>query len=111
MTRLPRALGDWPGADFAASLKAELAGLGRAALPLEQCIESGSYVGEAPIEVSVLQASDAGDAIAAKLGVFFTEIVASCGCGAEPMEQNGYCELLLRIDKATGQAGFALIDA
>ena len=109
MPQLPNALHDWQTPEFAGSLKHAIEALGAGTLPLEQGIEQGCYVGDQPITAMVLQAVDAGDAIEAKVGIFFTEIVASCGCGAEPMEQNAYCELRVRIDKATAEAGFAVI--
>lgn len=109
MPKLPHALRDWNTTAFAPTLKGEIERLDMGALPLGQGIEQGSYVGSQPITAMVLQSADAGDAIEAKVGVFFTEIVASCGCGAEPMEQNAYCELRVRIDKATAEAAFAVI--
>ncbi|NWG87097.1 MAG: glucosamine--fructose-6-phosphate aminotransferase [Hydrogenophilaceae bacterium] len=109
MAHLPNALHAWQTADFARALKAEIEHLGAALLPLERAINQGSYVGDAPLTVTVLQSADAGDAIEARLGVFFTEIVASCGCGGEPMEQNAYCEMQARIAKATAEAAFVVI--
>ena len=101
----------WPGAAFAQTLKREIEGLPPAALSLERCITPGSYVGDAPLTVTVLHSAEAGTAIEAKIGVFFTEIVASCGCGAEPMEQNAYCEMRVCIDQASAEAAFASIKA
>ncbi len=108
--RLPQSLHAWPTPGFARSLKRGIEALGAGALPLEQAIEPGSRVGGGPITVTVLRAADAGDAIVARVGVFFAETVGSCGCGAEPMEQNACCVMRVRIDKATAEAAFAVVD-
>ena len=109
MPRLPDALRTWPGNNFPDVLKREIERLGATALPLAQATTPSSYLTNAPISVSVRQVTDTGTAIEANLGIFFTEIAASCGCGAEPMEHPGYCELRVRIDKATAEATFTPI--
>ena len=109
MPQLSDALRAWQTAAFEPTLKAAIARLGASALPLARAVEPGSYVGDAPVGVTFQRAADAGDAIEARLGLFFTEIVASCGCGAEPMARNAYCQLRVRIAKATAEASFALI--
>jgi hypothetical protein len=110
MTRLPEALRAWPSETFKATLKAEIEALGPRGLPLDRAIGQSCYLGDDPVTVSVQQCEDSGDAIAARVAVFFTEILASCGCGGEPMEQNGHCELGVRIDKATAETVIELLD-
>lgn len=109
MPRLPDTLRAWPGDNFPDVLKREIEQLGATGLPLAQATTPSSYLANAPISVNVRQVTDTGTAIEANLGVFFTEIAASCGCGAEPMEQHGYCELRVRIDKVTAEATFTPI--
>lgn len=110
MSTLPDALAAWPSDAFKATLKREIEALGPRALPLDQALGQSCYLGDAPVTVTVQQAEDAGAAVHARIGVFFTEIMASCGCGGEPMEQNGYCEIALRLDKSTAAAEFTLLD-
>lgn len=109
MPQLPQALRAWQTASFAQALKHEIEGLAPASLPLAGCVTPGSHVGDAPIAATVQHSSETDDAIEAKIGVFFTEIIASCGCGAEPMALNAYCEMRVRIAKATAEAAFSSI--
>ncbi len=94
-------------ADFARALKSALEALSPHELPLQRAIAPSSYVGDAAIEVSVLRA-ECG-VLEAKVGVFFTEIAASCGCGDEPMVQNAYCELQVRLEAGSGDASFEVL--
>lgn len=110
MTALPEVLAAWPGPDFKTRLKAGLEGLGAWGLPLQGALDQGCYLSDAPVTVSVYQAEEAEGAIEARAAVFFTEIMASCGCGGEPMEQNGHCEIRVRIDPGTGEARIDLLD-
>lgn len=55
----------------------------------------------------VLGASDDPGFIHARVGVFFTGIIAGCSCADDPTPvdtQNEYCELRLTIAKATAEA-------
>lgn len=108
--RLPAALEAWDGGDavFAAALKRELTALPAGSLPLDRGTSQGGYVDEHGLLVSVLDAHDDGGALRARIGVFFTEIVASCGCGDEPMAIPAYCELDVRIDRRTAAAAFTI---
>jgi len=96
----------WGSADFPATLKREIEALAAGSLPLDGCVTPSSYLDDSRISVSVMQSSETQDAIATRIGVFFTEIVASCGCGGEPTEENGYCLLKVHIDKSTAAATF-----
>ncbi len=109
MPEFPDALRCWPSDAFARTLKAEIEALSPNALPLGKAVTQGSHVGDDPIVASVLQVADQREVIEVRLGVFFTEIVASCGCGADPMEQSAYCEMFVRIDKATAEGRFEVL--
>jgi hypothetical protein len=102
------ALRAWPSAGFAATLKREIEALDSGSLPLAAAAGQGRYVDDASITASVLRVDEAEGAIEAAVGVFFTAVVGSCGCGDEPYAENAYCELRVRIDRATGEAEFAL---
>lgn len=103
MLHLPEAARAWGSPAFAAALKAELAGRG-GELPLQQAARATSAVTDDRIEALLLDASEDGGRIRAKVGVFFSGIVAGCSCAddptpVEPVQE--YCELLLSIDRAT----------
>ncbi|HKJ76159.1 MAG TPA: glucosamine--fructose-6-phosphate aminotransferase [Gammaproteobacteria bacterium] len=110
MPRFPCAARAWPDAGFAQALKAEIENAPSGTLPLQQAVTQGGYVDDGAITATVIQSADAGDAVEAKVGVFFTEVVASCGCGEEPMPTNAYCVLGFRIDKETGAASVSVLD-
>ena len=109
MPKLPNSLRDWRTDNFALSLKSEIGKLHPGALPLDQGVSQGGYVDASDVTVTVLHAAEDDGSIRAKVGVFFTEIVASCGCGDEPMPTNAYCEIQVRIAKASAEAEFILI--
>ena len=108
VTSLHNSLRAWNTATFAATLRAEILGLGAAALPLHEAAAAGS-VDAGDIELTVLGSTDSATEIHVNVGVFFTEIIAGCSCGDEPSTNNAYCELQVSIDKSTGLARFALI--
>lgn len=104
MLHLPEAAKAWGTPAFAAALKAELSGRG-SELPLQQAVCATSAVTDDRIEALLLDASEDGGRIHAKVGIFFSGIVAGCSCAddptpVEPVQE--YCELLLSIDAATG---------
>ena len=107
MTKLPNALRTWNTDAFARTLKGEIEDLCTNTLPLDQGTSQGGNVDDSDIEVMVLNAVDANIVVQAKIGVLFTEIVASyCGCPIETIELNAYCEMHVSINKATAEAEF-----
>lgn len=109
MAQLPNALRAWRSDAFSQTLKSEIERLPPGSLPLDKGVAQGGYVDDSRITALVLHAAEAGGAIQARVGVFFTEIVANCGCGDDPMAQNAYCELRIVIDKASAEAGFQVV--
>ena len=109
MARFAAALRAWNGPDFASALKSDIRSLASGVLPLHAAVTRGGYVDDGNLEVTVLGSDDHGSAIEARVGVFFTEIVINCGCGDDPMEENAYCEMRIRIDKATAAAAFTVL--
>lgn len=91
------------------TLKHELENLPAGTLPLDQGTSHGGYVDDSDISVNVINAQQLENSIQAKVGVFFTEIIAGCSCGDDPVAENAYCELLVSIDKTTSSAEFVLI--
>ncbi len=106
---LPESVADWRKTSFTHTLKRELERLGPGGLPLQQGSSRGGPVDDRDIEVSVIRVADNADAIHARVGIFFSEIIAGCSCGDEPMAQNAYCELRVAIDKATAEVAFEVV--
>jgi hypothetical protein len=101
MPKFLNSLRAWKSDDFARILKSEIENLERGALPLEKGVSQGGVVDASELAVTVFGAADNGAAIQANVGVFFTEIVGGCSCGDEPVANDAYCEMQIRIDKAT----------
>ena len=111
MIELAASLRTWKTLAFAGVLRDEFAALPNGSLPLDKGISQGGFVDDSNLAVSVFNSSEQAGSIEVDIGVFFIEIVASCGCGDEPMPVNAYCEMRVRIDKASGQAEFTISDA
>lgn len=112
MIRLPESLRAWNTPTFDAVLKGELERQARE-LPLQQALAATSVALDDAVSVMVLGAADEGGVIRARVGVFFSGVVAGCGCADDPTPvepQNEYCELRLLIDKATGEAAASVAD-
>lgn len=99
--KLPETLAAWHTDLFEQTLKRELLSLQSCQLPLEKCVSQGSYVDQRDIALSLFSANDAGQELLLNVGIFFTEVVASCGCGEDPMSVSAFCKLQVRIDKTT----------
>lgn len=107
MFHLPRSLAAWPSPDFAATLKQELEQLDPAALPLQAGLSSSSYVQGDCFSVMVIGTTGDAESITAKIGIFYEGIVAGCNCADDPTPveaQSEYCEVEVKIDKATAKA-------
>jgi len=94
---------------FAQTLQKEIRGLKSGSLPLHKATSQGGHVNDSNISVTVLAAKDLGNTISIKAGVFFSEVVAGCNCGEEPMEHSAYCEMQITIDKNTADALFEIV--
>jgi hypothetical protein len=84
-------------------LKKELESGTGAALPLHKGANEGGYCDASNLEVTILSLEQNAQVIRAMIGVFFTEVVANCSCGDEPLEKPAYCEMLLNIDRTTAE--------
>ena len=108
MLKLDAALRAWRTPGFAQILREEIVALPKGSLPLEQGVSQGGFVDDSDLAISVFGSSEQAHSIQVNIGVHFTEIVASCGCGDEPMPVNAYCDMQVCIDKASGAASFTL---
>ena len=107
--RFPNSLATWQSEGFAKTLKLEIEGLGARVLPLDEGVSQGGRVADDGIAAVVLRSTSEGNSILADVGVFFTEVVAGCSCGAEPESINVFREMRIRIDRATARAEISLI--
>jgi hypothetical protein len=101
--QLPTARAAWDTPAFQAELKRELESRA-AALPLQQGVAHGGVADASNLAVSVFSAREDDAAIHAEVGVFFSEIVAGCSCGDDPMDLHAYCVMRVSIDKASAHA-------
>jgi len=111
MIRLPLSLSDWNTPEFGQTLKQELEQLDPNALPLQEALALSSHVTDEKISVRVIRVADDGDRILAKIGVFYSGIIAGCSCADDPTPiepQNEYCEMLLSIDKLSAETSVEL---
>jgi hypothetical protein len=109
MTKLPKALLAWNTDKFDLTLRDELQELSTGTLPLVQATTQGGHIDDRHMTIIFLHATDVGIAIQATIGVFFTEIVPSCGCPIEPIEEERYCEMQIMIEKFSSMVKFVLI--
>jgi hypothetical protein len=110
--RLPQALGAWGTPAFKAVLKGELEQLDPQAFPLQEGLSLSSYALYDKISAVVIAASDTADQIQIKAGIFYAGVIAGCSCADDPTPvepQIEYCEVMIDIDKGTGEATVSLL--
>ena len=106
MSKLLDVLQQWHSSAFNAALKQQLEALPEGSLPLENGLTRCGIVDDSHISVTVINARQVENGVEARIGVFFTEIVAGCVCGEDPTAENAYLELRVTIDQITGDAHF-----
>ena len=102
MIRLAKSLSAWGTDDFNSILKSELEQLRAGELPLQEGLLYGSYGKDDKIGIMILGVAEEADTIQARVGIFYTSIIAGCNCADDPTpvdEQNEYCEALVVINK------------
>ncbi|KPK55897.1 MAG: hypothetical protein AMS22_02895 [Thiotrichales bacterium SG8_50] len=107
MIRLTHALSAWGTPDFQAALQAELQQLSVEQLPLQQGLATSGYALDGDMRAMILSVSDDETFIHARVGIFYTGVVAGCSCADDPTpinENNEYCEIEFAIHKATAEA-------
>ena len=110
MVTMPRALEAWGGEGFKQTLKEELETFRRDVLPLDQAIEQGNRVYDNDLGVTVMRVNDDEEAIYARVGVFFAEVISCVSCGEGDPIDEAYCEMQVRIDKKSAEASFELVE-
>lgn len=108
---LPEAVAAWGRADFAAVLATEVQRQVQA-LPLQQALGGSSAVADEPVQIMLMSSEADADRIRAKVGVFFSGVIAGCNCADDPTpvsSQPEYCELEIAIDRRHGDATVRLL--
>ena len=111
--RLPASTAAWGTPAFAATLKSELEHLPPGQLPLQQGLSSTSVALEDDVQIMVIRADEEAGAIHAKVGVFYTGILAGCSCANDPTPvepQAEYSEMQIAIDKTTAEATVSIAE-
>lgn len=107
MTILSASVNAWGTAAFTPALRAELERLRSDVLPIAHAIDSGNRLDDSDLGIIVNEVSDDETHIHAKVGVFFNQIVECFTCrGGDGMCDEAYGELLVSIDKTSGEARF-----
>ena len=112
MTRLSKALSAWGTQDFNDILKQEIEQLDVENLPLQHGLSTGSYAMDNNLRVMILSVSEQANCIRAKVGIFYTGVIAGCSCADDPTpidEQNEYCEVQVDINKNTADTTVILL--
>lgn len=114
MICLPESLSAWGSPDFTSVLKDEIGRLDAAHLPLQQALTGSSHALDGTHSAMVISVSDMPDCIRARVGIFYSGILAGCSCADDPTPvepQNEYCEVLVSIRKSTAEASITLVAA
>lgn len=112
MISLTKTLNAWGTAAFKERLKEEIEGLDAGDLPLQQGLSRGSYSDDKNLSVMIIGVSDEPKMIRVRVGVFYTAIIAGCGCADDPSPVDDlaeYCEVQFDIDKTTAETTVTLL--
>ena len=113
MIILSHALHNFSTTNFNSALKAEIENIDKNLLPLQQGLSLSSYLGPSQFKAIILSISEEDNDIHAKVGIFYTGIIAGCSCSDDPTpvdEQNEYCELQFIISKKDAKTKVKLLD-
>lgn len=113
MIRFNRALSAWGTAEFNNVLKQEIEQLPIDQLPLQQGLSTSSYAINNNLKAMIIGVSEEASVIRAKVGLFYSGIIAGCSCADDPTpveENNEYCEIQIDIDKYTAEATISFLD-
>ena len=114
MIHLKKAHMDWGTTRFNETLKAEIEQLKASQLPLQAGLSQSSYVSDEPFRVMVIGATETASHIRVRAGIFYSGVIAGCNCADDPTPveaQTEYCEVMLDIDRESGETTVALADA
>jgi hypothetical protein len=109
---LRRTLSAWNTDSFEETFKHEVEALDAGLLPLQQGLSGTSAVTDDPFKVMLIGATDAGECIRVKAGIFYKGILGGCSCADDPTPleaQPEYCEMWFEIDKRSGATRAELV--
>ena len=109
MVNLSQLLSHYGQDSFKDALRAALKALPEGELPVQKCSMRGGNIDHDSLSISVLSVSDDEQNILAKISVFFNEVSAGGSCGFDPATESGYGEMLVRIDKDSGDTEFEVV--
>lgn len=112
MPKLANSLRAWGTPDFKDVLKNEIEQLDASQLPLQQGLTIGSYALDNKLDVIVIGTAEAEGRLRAKVGIFYTSIIAGCSCADDPTpvdENNEYCVMQVDINPTTAEAALTLV--
>jgi hypothetical protein len=111
MLQLTQTLKAWGTPACKDTLKAEFEALDAGQLPLQQGLAQSSYVSDDPFRVMIISLGERDGTLLAKLGIFYSGIIAGCNCADDPtpVDTNPeYCVIEIGIDKGNGEATLSL---
>ena len=112
MINLNKIITEWGTPTFADSLKLEVQNMNVDQLPLQKGLSASNIALDDNIKAIILNSLDSENIIVAKVGIFYTGVVAGCNCSDDPSPvdvQNEYCEVQLDINKTSGDTTVTLL--
>ena len=111
--RLTESVRAWGTPGFNGVLKRVIEQLGSDLMPLHQALSVGSHVLEGSLSAMVIAAVEAEGSIRARVGIFYSSILAGCACADDPTpvsENSEYCVVQLDIDTVNAIETVTLLD-
>ena len=111
MLQLTKTLKAWGTPTCKDTLKAEIEALDAEQLPLQQGLAQSSYVSDEPFRAMVISVGEQDGRPQAKLGIFYSGVIAGCNCADDPTPVDTtpeYCVIEVDIDQASGEASVSL---
>lgn len=113
MIRLDAAIAAWGSPDFKNVLQAELMRADALTAPMQQGLARGSLALAAGAELLLLQRLEDADTLTVKAGICYLSTIPGCACENDPTpmgELPEYIELLISIDRRSGEATIRLLE-
>ena len=112
MVRLPKSLASRGTPAFEKTFKSELRTVDPQLLPLQQGLTHSNHALADDLAFVLLNHMEEEGELLVKVGIFYKGIIAGCSCADDPTpvdEITEYCELLVHIDRESGEAQFELL--
>lgn len=79
-------------------------------LPLHHGCLQGGWVDDSDLSLSMLGNSFEGDRAVVRVGVFFSEVVGGCNCHDDPVNNNAYAVVEVRLDGRQNIVSYRALD-